>query len=153
MSNKIYSWNIDFYHVDANEVGKELETIEQTSELNAEEVVNYAKDNVSSTLNQLFEWDDTIAGHKYRLEQARHIISNIRVEIVNKKEEKKTIRAFVKTTKSHQENFSNIQSVISDVDKYSLLLNKAYKELTATKYRYQDLEEIQEILKDVPEIF
>jgi len=34
-----------------------------------------------SPLHDLFEWDDGIAGHKYRIEQARNVITSVRVVI------------------------------------------------------------------------
>lgn len=34
-----------------------------------------------SPLHELFEWDDGIAGHKYRIEQARQVITSVRVVI------------------------------------------------------------------------
>jgi hypothetical protein len=43
-------------------------------------VVKDAEDS-SSPLHELFEWDDSIAGHKYRIEQARQVITSVRVVI------------------------------------------------------------------------
>lgn len=34
-----------------------------------------------SPLHELFEWNDGVAGHKYRLEQARQVITSVRVVI------------------------------------------------------------------------
>lgn len=34
-----------------------------------------------SPLHELFEWDDGIAGHRYRIEQARQVITSVRVVI------------------------------------------------------------------------
>lgn len=138
------------YNVDANDVGAELEDIQEKQELTPENVVEYAK-NTNTTLNRLFEWNDEIAGKKWRIQQARKILNNITVEIVGKDEQKKPIRAFVKTT-TKKEEYRNIESVVSDAEQYSLLLNMAYKELNVTKNKYQTLQEIQELLKDIPEV-
>lgn len=152
-----YTWKIDLYKdIDANDVGKELKKIEQTSGITKENVLEYAKDE-KTTLNKMFEWDDSIAGEKYRLEQAKHIIGNIHVEYIQdeKKEgksQKTIIRAFVKTKNSKNEEYKNIKSVISDAEQYALLLNQAYKELNSTKNKYAELQEIQELLADIPEI-
>ena len=150
MIHKEYSWSFDLYHVDANEVGAELEEIQETNELTPESVVEYAKDR-RTTLNGLFEWNDEVAGHKWRLQQARKILNNITVEYVGKNDERKPIRAFVKTT-TKKEEYRNIESVVSDAEQYSLLLNMAYRELNQTKNKYQTLSEIQELLKDIPEV-
>jgi len=148
--HKEYSWSYDLYHVDANDVGAELEEIQESQDLTPENVVEYAK-NTSTTLNRLFEWNDEIAGKNWRLQQARRILNNITVEIIGKDNERKSIRAFVKTT-TKKEGYRNIESVVSDAEQYSLLLNMAYRELNKTKNKYQTLKEIQEILKDIPEV-
>lgn len=150
MIHKEYSWSYDLYHVDANDVGAELEEIQESQDLTPENVVEYAK-NTSTTLNRLFEWNDEIAGKNWRLQQARRILNNITVEIIGKDNERKSIRAFVKTT-TKKEGYRNIESVVSDAEQYSLLLNMAYRELNKTKNKYQTLKEIQEILKDIPEV-
>lgn len=153
MIYKSYSWRLpSLYKADAQLIGGELEQIENTTGLNAENVLEYAK-NPKTELNKIFDWDDTSAANKYRLEQARHIIMNIQVEIIKKDEDKVPVRAFVKTTKKYDEDYKNIESVISDAKQYQLLLAKAYAELNGTKRRYSQLEEIQELLKDIPEVF
>jgi hypothetical protein len=153
---KKYSWKIDFFQTDANKVGKELEKIEQNGDLNTEAIVEYAR-NPKTTLNKMFEWDNTIAGEKYRIIQASRIITNIQVDYIGKDEDgdekPKQVRAFVKTTKKTKESYQNIEAVVSDAGKYAMLLEKAYKELNGTKNRYKELEEIQELLKDIPEIY
>lgn len=45
------------------------------------EVVNIARD-ADHPLHAMFEWDDTAAAHKYRLEQARGLIASVRVTVV-----------------------------------------------------------------------
>lgn len=149
---KEYSWKVSgFNKGDVNKIGKELEIIEQNNKLTAEEVVNYAKTHTDSELHLNFEWDDSIAGEKYRRHQANQLIHNIRVRIIENDEEKtrKPIRAFVQTAKF--QNYEPIDVVVKDVDKYQMLLEKAYRELNGVKGRYTELTEIQELLKDIPE--
>lgn len=56
-------------------VREELEIIARASGgiATPEAVVDYAKD-PSTALHSRFEWDDAVAGHLHRLEQARHIL-------------------------------------------------------------------------------
>lgn len=151
---KEYSWNVSgFCKGDANKIGKELETIEQAKELTAENVVDYARTHTGSELYNSLEWDDSIAGDLWRKKQASFIITNIRVKIINDDETPKTekpVRAYVQTTTYHQ--YEPIEVVTKDFDKYQALLNKAYKELGRTKTKYSELSEIQELLKDIPEV-
>jgi len=148
-----YTWKLDVWHtIDANDVGKELEDIEKKEGVTPENVVEHAK-NEETTLNKMFEWDNEIAGEKYRIQQARDILRNISVEYIKKDNTKTQIRAYVKTTQKHNDEYRSIKSVVSDEEQYALLLNQAYKELNSTKNKYAELQEIQELLKDIPEIF
>ena len=49
--------------------------------LHAEDVLEEAK-NPASPLHPMFEWDNNVAAHQWRLEQARSLIREVRVEIV-----------------------------------------------------------------------
>lgn len=145
---KEYSWTISgFFKVDANEVGKELEKLGDN--LTPDNVLEVAKDE-SNVMHNMFEWDDTVAGQKYRLWQARNIISNIRVNIISDDSQKRKIRAFVTTKK--ETVFEPIEKVVKDTDRYAILLNNAYRELNYIKYKYDTLAEIQELLRNIPEI-
>jgi hypothetical protein len=148
---KEYSWKTKgFISADANKIGKELEIIEQSKELNAQAVVDYARTHIDSELYSVFDWDDSSAAEKYRRGVASTVISTIRVEIIedDKKKTNKPIKAFVQTTRL--QNYEPIEVVVKDVDKYQLLLEKAYRELNSIKDKYTELEEIQELLADIP---
>lgn len=145
---KEYSWSIKgfFDDMDATKVGEELELL--GDEILPERVVEVAK-NENSEMHNYFEWDDAKAGQEYRIIQARKIIGNLKVTIVKSEiTEPIHVRAFVNTKRNT--GYKNIEAVISNVDEYALLLSKAYKELTTIKEKYQQLEEIQELLKDIP---
>ena len=149
---KEYSWKVKgFISADPNKVGKELEIIEQNDELNPQAVVDYARTHTDSELYNVFDWNDSSAAEKYRRHIASNVITSIRVEII-KDEQKRTnkpIKAFVQTAR--YQNYEPIEVVVQDTDKYQLLLEKAYKELNGVKDRYAELNEIQELLKDIPE--
>jgi len=145
---KEYSWNVTgFYNkFDANEVGKELEKIK---DLTPENVVDVARDE-NNVMHDMFEWDDSIAGEKYRKQQASHIISNIHVKIIAEDKPNKLVRAFVTTKKNS--GFKPIEKIVKDVDQYALLLDKAYRELNYIKIKYENLKEIQELLENIPQL-
>lgn len=66
----------------AQEIGEELEAVSKKHNFKTQagHVVEYAKDKKTS-LHRMFEWDDKKAGHEYRLEQARHVIRHIMVNV------------------------------------------------------------------------
>jgi len=61
-------------------VAKRLAEIAEANDgkLTPDLVVQDAED-ADSPLHELFEWDDGVAGHKYRLDQARQVITSVRV--------------------------------------------------------------------------
>lgn len=154
--SQVYTWAVGSYFqkYDANEVKKELDIIEKNDELTAEKVVNYAR-NKDTYINQMLEWNDSIAGEKYRQQQASNIIGGIRVKIIeDDNDEKEAIeaRVFVTTeTENRRSKFKNIFSLTEGLDQYALELKSAYKELNSIKRKYKGIVEIQELLKDIPQ--
>jgi len=47
--------------------------------------------NPDSPLHELFEWNDGVAGHKYRIEQARQVITSVRVVITTEHKSVSTV--------------------------------------------------------------
>jgi hypothetical protein len=68
---------------------------EQLGRLTPVEVLEYAK-NPDTALHSQFEWDDTVASNRYRLDQARYYIRRVTVAVTSHAEPMKTvtIRAF-----------------------------------------------------------
>ena len=66
----------------ADQIRQALEQIAQEGGgiLHAENVVRAAED-LGSVLHDRFEWDDSIAAHAHRLNQARTLIRSVKVEI------------------------------------------------------------------------
>jgi hypothetical protein len=62
----------------------EIVKIEKENELTAENLLEAAK-NTNNPLHGFFDWDNSIAGTKWRLQQARIIINEVKI-IVNHKE-------------------------------------------------------------------
>jgi len=62
------------------EIKEEIQKIYDEDKLTATEVVNTAKDE-NNPLHSCFEWDDTVAGEKYREQQARQLINQFTVII------------------------------------------------------------------------
>lgn len=65
---------------DVQTIGMELESNFPSGEVTPEGLVSIAI-NPDSVFHKYFEWDDSKAAQKYRLDQARHLIRSITVEI------------------------------------------------------------------------
>lgn len=141
---KQYSWHTGVGYtskMDANKVGKELEQLGE--DITASGVVALARKK-SSEMHDYFEWDDSIAGEKYREDQARKLIALLKVTYVKGKKETAPVRAYVNVKRN--EGYSQIEKVVQNVDAYQMLLDRAYSELLVIKNKYTELEEIQERL-------
>lgn len=79
-------------------------------------VVKDAEDS-SSPLHDLFEWDDSIAGHKYRIEQARQVITSVRVVITTEHKAVSTVY-YVRDpeAESTEQGYVSIDKLKSDSD-------------------------------------
>lgn len=152
MIMKIFSWGSSRYGADAQLVGEELEVIERNNTITPEHVVEYAERHKDSELYKCFEWDNNEAAKKWRLNQARLIITSITLEI--KEEPKKTQRVYVniKDVSTEERTFKNINEVLKNDEEYQQLIDKAKKELESCKERYADLlekEDLKNIIFDI----
>lgn len=96
---------------------------ERDGKLTAESVLAEAQD-VSSPIHSLFEWDDTIAAHEYRLEQARRVV---RMTITTVEGE--TVRAFVHLRSV--DSYAPIEDALATTDWRQEILDKFRRDAEA----------------------
>ena len=138
-----YKWNSTGFTANADKVGKELEIIEETRELTNSNVLQYAKTHKSSELNKCFEWDDTVAGEKYRMHQATLILGSISIVVV---EQEEPVKAFVNIkTNEEKRIFKSIVKVLENGEEYQQLLEKAERDFISYKDKYNKLVEIKDL--------
>ena len=114
------------------------------SEVTPENVLDKARDK-ETELHKCFEWDNSVAGEKYRLIQARDIIRHFVIVTPeeSKEEEPVKVRSYQITTKTNV--YEPTRVFLQKPDEYSALLERAKKELEAFKQRYKILTELEEI--------
>lgn len=106
-----------------------------------EEVLEQARNNVDSELHKCFEWDDSVAAEKFRLQQARQIIQLL--VITPKYEDDEPIRAF--QISSEKNVYQPTRLIIQQPDEYTQLLKRAKGELFAIEKRYKMLSELEAV--------
>lgn len=137
------AWKVDgFYKADASKVLDELS--ELGDEYSLSDVVEKAKDK-NSEMHSIFEWDDSVAGNKYREIQAGTMVRNLVIVRNDETEEKTNIRCFVSTGK-RDHTFTPTRLIVRNKSAYEELLERAYAELRAFKEKYSTLSELEEIL-------
>ena len=116
---------------DAQKIGEELESIKQKENLTPISVLKRAKDK-KSILNQYFDWEDTIAAEKWRIQQARNIVNHV-IEITVIRGEEIEQRAYFNVIASNDES---IYTSLAEVIK-------------TPSYRKQLLDEMKTILENL----
>lgn len=145
-----YKWKRAVFNADATAVGQEIEKIEVDGEVNTDTLLTFARHNRDSELYKCFEWDDTIAGEKYRKAQASQILCSISI-VTNKEEsEKETVRAYVsvKTGEEQKRTFKNLSRVLENDEEYQQLKDKARNDFENTKEKYEKVLQLSD-LRDV----
>lgn len=128
---------------DANEAGVLFERLEAQGRLTAANVVDESRPE-DAPLHNEFEWNDGIAAEKYREEQARYLIRNIR--IVNEKEEPR--RMYFNIVQA-EKGYSSINTILQSPDKTQALLEKALKDLISWQNRYKEIKELSGVVQEI----
>lgn len=138
-----------------NAIKEELERIRVSNKglLTTHAVVKNAR-NKKSILHSQFEWDDSIAGHKYRLDQARHLI---RVHVELYEDVSSPVRAYVNLTtdrydRSKGGGYRSIGDVMNNRQWRAQLLSDAAAELLVFKSKYQCLTELNEVFAAIEKV-
>lgn len=123
----------------AEKIYSEIQSIGE--EATAKQILDYARDE-NTELHKCFEWDDSIAAERWRLQQARLIVCNL-VYQEPEKHEPTRIRVMQSTENN---TYKPVRLILQNKTEYEQLLNRALAELHAFKERYKNLSELEEIL-------
>lgn len=139
-----YAWKkgCGFYKADANKVAEEIFSI--GNEVTPEQIVEKAKDE-ETELHKCFEWDDRIAGEKYRKWQARDIVCKLVIQEEEVPKDRPETRVLYKTDATS--GYKPTEYIVRKKDEYEALLERAWAELRAFKAKYSMLKELDEILE------
>ena len=133
------TWRIQgYYKADAQKVAEEI----GFGKFTPMEVLEKAKDETTE-LHKCFEWNDSIAAEKYRLEQAKNIIRMLVYKKENK--EQQVVRYYAKTETKHV--YQPTKQFLVQEDEYQGLLRRALAELESFKKKYHTLTELENIFE------
>lgn len=99
-------------------------------------------------LHDRFEWDDEVAGERFRRDQAHRMIQSVRVAYTTS-DRPKDVRAWVPISRpeSPQPSYEPIEDVVLDDIKRTVLLQQMEREWKAMQSRYGDLVEFAELVR------
>ena len=136
----VVEWKTRFFSAaNAEKCYQEIQTIGES--VTAQQILDYAR-NPETELHKCFEWNDSIAAEKFRLQQARTVVCNLVIVEDKSKPEPQKIRVMQFT----EESYKPVQLIVRNKTEYESLLERARAELRAFKKRYHTLVELEEIL-------
>lgn len=138
---------------DPQTIGERLSALEARGRLTPDAVLCDAKD-PGSVLHAHFEWDNNKAAHRWRLEQAGHLIRCVTVTVEQHEQEpERTIRAFVPIAGA-EENRSYVPTLkaLGDAEMRKQVLAQAHSELGAVARKYRELRELSEVVQAIDKV-
>lgn len=133
-------WKIDLFKADPMKCYEEI----GDAKITPQEIVDRARDE-KSELHKCFEWNDSIAAEKYRIQQARTILLNLVVVDIDKD---KTPRRVFQISNQKNE-YQPLKFFMQNPDEYAILLNRAKKELQAIRKRYAEISELEMVFEAI----
>lgn len=129
---------------DAQLIGPELERIGKVERFITAEVVLKHASAKRSPLHDYFEWDDSKAAREYRLDQARHLLHSIVIEMENKSQIRAYHHVFVES--NDQKEYVHLNRAINEEPLWKQVVLNALKEASAWATRYETYEKLHPIV-------
>ena len=103
----------------------------------------------SSPLHDHFTWDDTEAARKYRLVEARSLITRYKITVQKSPDETVRVRAFAHIPAEDGAGFYvPTADALTDPAQRSLVMQQALREVAALRRKYQALVDFDAVLAD-----
>jgi len=146
-----YEFSIAGYHkVDAQTVGEMLEDMSAKGIEVTPEAVLEASRNENSPTHCEFEWDDTVAAEKYRLEQARNLIIHIRIVREEQEQNEYKPRGFV-SIPGGRAAYVPLETALGKDEYRDHLLKQAKNDTEIYLAKYRKLEELAGVTQAMTE--
>lgn len=144
----IYHWKPGrWLGVPAQVAGDRIETIRaERGRVHAADVVDDARPE-DAPLHPCFEWDDSAAAEKFRVQQARAVLENLVVVPIESPEAPATRAFFAIGAPNEPHDFVPISAVMSDEALRRKALRSVLEELNRIKQKYSDLRELADVWK------
>jgi hypothetical protein len=103
-------------------------------------VVDAAR-SVNHPLHDRFEWDDSVAGEKYRRVQARALIRTVRCSFVSPTNGPTSLRVFHSVPGTSTPVYEALDDITTDPVAQAVLVAQMYRDWATFKARYEHLKE------------
>ena len=150
MKQKVYGVRkgAPFKKGDAQAIGEFIDSVEVKS---SKKILARIKKNKKHIIHGLIEWDDSIAGEEFRLQQVRNIVNHVTIEI---KEigDGLPVRAFFSVNKPDNGDttvYVDLNTTFSDDYYRSQVISRAKSELSNWQERYHQYNELRGIVGNI----
>ena len=140
-------WGFMKFKADAQKCFDEVQTLGE--EYTPHEVLDLARD-PKTELHKCFDWDDSSAAEKWRIQQARFVCNSFTVVVETTKGEEKAYRL---VQHDHDEKvYRPVTFTVRNEGQYASLLRKAKAELAAFKNRYKSIVELENVIEEIDRV-
>jgi len=137
-------WRLYKFNADPNKCYQEIKSLGQ--ECTTEQVLDLAR-NPETELHRCFDWDDTVAAEKWRMEQARLVCRSLVVVVQKYETEPVKLRIF---EHDHEEKvYRETRLTFRNEDQYSRLLNQAKTEMNQFAKKYRTIVELSGVIEQM----
>lgn len=135
--------------VQAQTVGEIMEGLEKQGELSPRTLLDASRE-ANSPLHEYFDWDDTTAAEKWRLEQARVLIANVRIIRSDDKQEREALkdRCFVPAT-GQKGVYVHMDTALHKDEYRKRLLEQARRDSEIYIAKYRRIEELAMVVQEM----
>lgn len=141
----IYQWKAGHrFMVDAQVIGETVASLAEArgGSLAPGDLVEHAR-SPNSPAHKLFEWDDSVAAHQYRVATARMVIGALVVSVtMGPKKPAQELRAFVNVMKDDVRGYTSLRDAMDDPDLRTQVVQRALDELRQWKTKYAQYKEL-----------
>lgn len=162
----IYSFAVPIYgSLSAEDTAHEFERItELKGEFRPEYVVDESE-NPNALLHDYFDWDNSTAGRSWRIQQAKDLIRNLRIQVITVVEEGKvsckaetvvlpSTRAYVnvRTSPKAPRSYVSLQDAMQNDESYKDLFEQSKKEMQSFVEKYSRIEELENVRAEMQKV-
>lgn len=110
----------------------------------------------TSPIHDAFEWDDTVAGHRWRINQGAEMVRALRVVQVESPDNGDVdpflVRVFLHTRLNGRMGYMAVADVMADDTKYQSTLAEAIRQLKGLRDRFEFIHELAGVFEVIDEL-
>ena len=126
-----------------NAIADELLALKnETGVINPAAAVAWARENKKSTLHANLEWDDGIAGERWRVSQVRQLIA---IHIVDAEGGRRFVSLSIDRKHDGSNGYRSLEDIVGRPDLREIMLKDALADLERMQERYKKLSELEPV--------